>query len=335
MIVDSVGERWETFSRSPFLPGTVIIFVAALAAGMFAGAYTYAMADPTPHDIPIAVTGAPTSEATHVAFVEGMDSATGASLRLENYDSYAQAREAVDQQRVFAILQLRPDGPELDVSSASGATVAQLLAQVTPAVSASVGAHLTVRDINPLQPGDPHGLAIFHITLATVVVGFVGATQLTVHAAGLGPGQTLAFTAGYAVLGGLAIIAVVDWVLGTLRLPLPESWLILSLTMFTCGVVFHMFTSLIGRWAIAPTWVLLVMLGNASSGGAVAWPLLPSLFAAVGQWLPPGAAVNAQHTAIYFGGNQHAFPFIVLIVWAAVCSAVFVFRRHRMQAQRG
>ena len=334
MIVDSARERWETFTRSPFLPGTVIIFVAALAAGLFAGAYTYAMADPTPHDIPIAVTGAPTSEATHVAFVEGMDRATGASLRLQQYDSYAQAREAVAEQQVFAILQLQPDGPELDVSSASGATVAQLLAQVTPAVSASVGAHLTVRDINPLQPGDPHGLAIFYITLASVVVGFVGAIQLSVHAP-LGTGQLLAFTAGYALLGGLAIIAVVDWVLGTLRLPLAESWLILSLTMFTCGAVFHMFNSLIGRWALAPTWVLLVMLGNASSGGAVAWPLLPSVFAAVGQWLPPGAAVNAQHTAIYFSRNQHAFPFVVLVVWAAMCCAVFVFRRRRAQAQRG
>lgn len=335
MTFDSVKGRWESFSRSPFLPATVIVLVAAVAAGMFAGAYTYAMANPTPHDIPIAVTGDPTSEARHIAFVEGMDRATHASLRLHHYDSYAQAREAVDQQREFAILQLRPDGPELDVSSASGATVAALLAQVAPEVSKSVGVTLTVRDIHPLQPGDPHGLAIFYITLASVVVGFVGAIQLSVHAKALRPGQMLGFTAGYAVLGGFSIIAVVDWGLGALRLPLAESWLILSLTMFTCGVLFHMFSTLFGRWAIAPTWILLVMLGNASSGGAVSWPLLPSPLAVVGQWLPPGAAVNALHTAIYFSRYQYAFPFLVLLGWAAVCSAVFAFRQRRAQAQRG
>jgi hypothetical protein len=129
------------------------------------------------------------------------------------------------------------------------------------------------------------------------------------------------------VLGGLTIIAAVEWVLGALRLPLAESWLILSLTMFTCGAVFHMFNSLFGRWALAPTWILLVMLGNPSSGGAVSWPPLPSLLSKVGRWLPPGAAVNAQHTAIYFGQNQNAFPFVVLLVWAAVACAVFGFRR--------
>ena len=112
-----------------------------------------------------------------------------------------------------------------------------------------------------------------------MVVGFVGATQLSVNATDLRFGQTLGFTAGYAALGGLTIIAAVEWGLGALRLPLAESWLILSLTMFTCGAVFHMFNSLFGRWALAPTWILLVMLGNPSSGGAVSWPLLPSLLA--------------------------------------------------------
>ena len=46
-----------------------------------------------------------------------------------------QAREAVDQQREFAILQLPAGSPELDVSSASGSSVAQLLTQVAPLVA--------------------------------------------------------------------------------------------------------------------------------------------------------------------------------------------------------
>jgi hypothetical protein len=36
---------------------------------------------------------------------------------------------------------------------------------------------------------------------------------------------------------------------------------------------------LIGRRAIVPTWLLFVVLGNSSSGGAVAPPLLPAPFA--------------------------------------------------------
>jgi hypothetical protein len=70
-------------------------------------------------------------------------------------------------------LQLHSGAAELDLSSASGATVAEVLAQVSPQAAQSIGHTVTVRDINPLQPGDPRGLANFYITLATVIVGFV------------------------------------------------------------------------------------------------------------------------------------------------------------------
>lgn len=68
---------------------------------------------------------------------------------------------------------------------------------------------------------------------------------------------------------------------------------------------------------------------NPSSGGAVSWPLLPSLLGSIGRWLPPGASVNAQHTAVYFGEHQHLFPFAVLALWAAVSCTVFWIWRHR------
>ncbi|MEU3185586.1 ABC transporter permease [Streptomyces sp. NPDC006923] len=325
----TVLERRRAFVESRFYPAAVIVFIVSVAAGLFAGSYTYAMANPTPRDIPTAVVGAPKSEARRAEFVEGMERALGASLRLRQYPDYARARQAVEEQQVFAILRDHRGRPELDVSSASGASVAELLAQEAPLVSRKVGRPVLVRDIKPLQHGDPRGLAIFYISLASVVVGFVGAAQLSVHAKELHPAERIAFTVAYALLGGFAIAAVTDWGLGALRLPFLESWLILALTMFTSGMVFSMFNTLIGRWALLPTWGLMVLLGNPSSGGAVSWPLLPSLLGTIGRWLPPGAAVNAQHTAVYFGGHQHAFPFAVLAVWAAVSSAVFWFWRRR------
>ncbi|MDI5964445.1 ABC transporter permease [Streptantibioticus silvisoli] len=331
----TLRSAWHSFTGSPYFPATVIVFIVAVAAGLFAGSYTYAMANPTPRHIPTAVTGAPASQLKRAAFVAGMERALGASLDLEPFTTYARAHEAVEEQRVFAILQQHGGRPELDVSSASGASVAELLTQAAPAVGARIGAPAVVRDINPVQKGDPRGLAIFYISLASVVVGFVGSTQLAVNAKALPPGRRIAFTAAYALLGGFAIAAVVDWGLGALRLPFAESWLILAMTMFTSGMVFAMFSVLIGRWALLPTWGLMVLLGNPSSGGAVSWPLLPSLLGAIGRWLPPGAAVNAQHTAVYFGGHQHAFPFLVLAAWAVVASTVFWLRRDRATAKDG
>ncbi|MBB5933786.1 ABC transporter permease [Streptomyces zagrosensis] len=362
------SSRWAAFKGTPFFPATVLVVILAAAAGLFAGSYTYVMANPTPHHVPTAVVGASDSPRGK-AFVRGMEQALDASLELREYDTYEEAKRAVDEQRVFAVLNVhRPtagapgtadpagtvegrgpdtagdrgsdagrereseaagDRVELDISGASGASVAEVFATAGPRVGERVDIPVTVRDLNPLQKGDPRGLAIFYISLAAVIIGFVGAIQLSVHARSLNPAERIAFTAAYALLGGFAIAALVDWFLGALNLPFVESWLILALTLFTSGMVFTMFNTLFGRWAMLPTWGLMVLLGNPSSGGAVSWPLLPSVLGHIGRWLPPGASVNAQHTAVYFGNYQHAFPFLVLAGWAIVASAVFWIWRHR------
>lgn len=306
----------------------MLVFILAAAAGLFAGSYTYAMADPTPRHIPTAVAG-PGDSPQRQAFVAGLEQELNAALRPTEYPSYAAARAAVEDQREFAVLRVRGQGVELEVAGASGASLAQLLADAGEKAGKATGVDVQIRDIKPLQDGDPRGLALFYISLASVIVGFVGAIQLSVNASSLNPAERIAFTVLYAALGGFAIAAVVDWWLGALRLPFIESWGILSLTMFASGMVFSMFNALMGRWAMIPTWGLMVLLGNPSSGGAVSWPLLPSALGHIGRWLPPGAAVNAQHTAVYFGGHQHVFPFLVLAGWAALSCTVFWIWRHR------
>ncbi|MFJ5532948.1 ABC transporter permease [Streptomyces sp. NPDC093261] len=322
--------RWAAFRESPFLPATVLVLIVAAVAGLFAGSYTYAMANPTPHSIPTAAVGA-WDQGQGRRFLAGMEKMLATSLKLHPYDSYGAAREAMDDQRVFAVVDVPSAGNALtlDVSSASGASVAQVLAETAVHVGKATGVRVTVRDVKPLQRGDPRGLAIFYISIAAVIIGFVGAIQLNVHAGALNPPERIAFILAYALLGGFAIAAVVDWLLGALKLPFLESWSILALTMFVSGTVFTMFNTLCGRWAMLPTWGLMVVLGNPSSGGAVSWPLLPSPLGAIGRWLPPGASVNAQHNAVYFAGHQHAFPFLVLAGWAVLSCTVFYVWRHR------
>ncbi|WP_433430555.1 ABC transporter permease [Nonomuraea sp. CA-141351] len=324
-----MGDWWAGFKQSPYFPASVLVVILSAGAGLFAGSYTYAMASPTPHHLPVAVVGVTAETVRGKAFVEGLEKSLEASLVLRFYPTYAEARQAIEEQRVFAVFVVRGADVNMDVSSASGASVAQLLTEEAPRVAARVGVRLTVRDVKPLQRADPRGLAIFYITLAAVIIGFTGAAQLSANAADLNAGERIAFTAVYAALGAFAIVAIVDWLLGALDLPVPESWLILALTTFTTGMVFTMFNTFLGRWAMLPTWGLMVLLGNPSSGGAVSWPLLPSPLGAIGRWLPPGASVNAQHTAVYFRGHQSLMPFLVLAGWALVSCVVFLIWRQR------
>ncbi|MEV0786590.1 ABC transporter permease [Streptomyces sp. NPDC050423] len=327
------GQRWAAYKKSPYLPATVIMLILAAAAGLFAGSYTYAMANPTPHRIPTAVVSRPDT-ARGMEFVAAMDEALDASLVIHVFATPAEAREALEEQQVFAIVRAGSRGVSLDVAGASGAAVAQVLAQSAVKVGHTLGVPVSVTDVKPLHKGDPRGLALFYISLAAVIIGFVGSIQLNVHASGLRPLERIAFTIAYALLGGFCIAAVVDWLLGAVDLPFFESWLILALTMFTTGMVFLMFNTLLGRWAMIPTWGLLVLLGNPSSGGAVSWPLLPSVLGHIGRWLPPGASVNAQHTAVYYQGHQRIFPFLVLAGWALVSGTVFWVGTHRKQGGR-
>ncbi|MBF6124490.1 membrane protein [Nocardia brasiliensis] len=324
----TASEWWAMVRASPFLPAIVLVLLVGAAAGLFAGSYTYALANPTPRYIPIAVVGSQ-QDAPMREFLAELQRAVDDSLDPHSYATVAAARWDVEEQQVFGVVTTRPGGLALEVSGASGQSVAQLLSEAAAGAGAAARVPVDVTDIVPLQRGDPRGLAIFYISLAAVIIGFIGATQFSVHAAALTPAERIGFTAAYSLVGGFAIAAIVDWVLGAVRLPFLASCGILSLTMFTSGMVFTMFNTLVGRWAILPTWGLMVLLGNPSSGGAVSWPLLPSLLGHIGRWLPPGASVNAQHTAVYFRAHQHLFPFLVLAGWAFVACAVFWIWRGR------
>jgi hypothetical protein len=310
----------------------VLVLIVAAAAGLFAGSYTYAMADPTPHNIPAAAVGPLHDQHRARAFVSGMEKALGSSLKLQHFRTYGEAKRAVDDQKIFTILRQNDRGHiEMDLTSASGASVAEVLQQAGPKVGRQVGVRVTVKDLKPLGRGDPRGLTIFYLTLAADIIGFIGAIQLNVNVPGLTRWARIATVGAYALLGGFVIAAMVGWLLKAVHLPFVHSWLILSLTMFTSGMVFLMFNTLFGRWAMIPTWFVMVLLGNPSSGGAVSWPLLPSALGAVGRWLPPGASVNAQHAAVYFPDNQHVLPYVVLAVWALGGVAVFLTLDERMR----
>ncbi|NEB93509.1 ABC transporter permease [Streptomyces bauhiniae] len=329
----TLKERGRGFRASRFFPASVVVAIIAVAAGLFAGSYTYSMANPTPRDVPVALVNPDIHATLAGAFIKGMDQALDSSLRPRIFRSYGAARDSVEQQKSFAIISpLAGNRVLLDTSSASGASVAEVLETAAPRVGAQLGAEVTVRDLKPLGRGDPRGLAIFYISLAAVVLGFVGATQLGVHASDLRPPERIVVTAVLALLGGFAIQAVVGWWLRAARLPFPQSWAILALTMFASGLVYTMFKTLFGsRWAMIPTWGLMIILGNPSSGGAVSWPLLPQPLGAIGRWLPPGASVNAQHNAVYFSGHQMVMPYLVLSGWAVVSGAVFWIYRDRYE----
>ena len=209
------------------------------------------------------------------------------------------------------------------MASAAGASVARVLER------RRVDPRVRVVDTHPLAPTDPNGLDIFYRMLVATVLGFLTVFQVRANAGGC-RAPLDGVRAGPRARGVTGADARRGPLLHRLALPVPESWGILALQLVAVAAFASLMAVLLGRWAILPTWLFFVVLGNSSSGGAVAPPLLPAPFAFVSQWLPSGATVTALRDAVYFRDHQHGRPVAVLAVWAtALFAAMIVVSRLR------
>jgi hypothetical protein len=306
----------------------VLIAVLAIAMGsLFVTSYTLALGDPVPHRIDAALVGDPAQQA---GTVDAVQKVADDSLVFHRYASLPAARHAIDEQDVYAALDLTSNRPTLYVASAAGASVARVLEGVS-----STDPAVRVVDTHPLPPADPNGLDIFYLMLVTTIIGFFTVFQVRTNAGGLSLRRWTALVVALAVAAPLVLTVVDGLLLHRLELPLLESWSILTLDLLAVASFTSLMAVLIGRWAVLPTWLFFVVLGNSSSGGAVAPPLLPRPFAFVSQWLPSGATVTALREAVYFPSYQHARPIAVLATWTTVLFVAMVMVSHRLGKSPG
>jgi hypothetical protein len=195
---------------------------------------------------------------------------------------------------------------------------------------------LPIVDLHPLPPSDPAGLATFYLVIAATLLGFVTMFQLRANVKTLTLRRWLLCVAVLTVVGGAALSSVAGPLLNAVQAPFPELWLLVSLQIAVASLFNSAMLVLMHRWAIIPTWLMFILLGNTSSGGAVSASLLPQPFAFLNHALPSGATVSAIHLASYFPHNQRLLPFVVLAGWlVATLTALVVFSRvlHRSPAE--
>jgi hypothetical protein len=312
---------------SPVGRAAVICFLAIVMGALFVTSYTLALGDPVPHHIDAGLVGDP---AGHAGTVGAVQRVARGSLDFHRYASVPDARHAIDEQNIYAALDLTSNRPTLYVASAAGASVARVLEQIS-----AVDPAVRVVDIHPLGPADPSGVDTFYLMLVTTIIGFITVFQLRANAGGLSLRRWMVIVVALAVAAPFVFTLVDGPLLHRLDLPVLESWGILALQLLAVASFASLMLVLIGRWAIVPTWLFFVVLGNSACGGAVAPPLLPAPFAFVSQWLPSGATVTALRNAVYFSACQHAQPIAVLATWATAFFAAMLLVSHRLSRSPG
>lgn len=306
---------------TPHTPwGRVAAFGAALAAvlAVVALAFLWPSVTAEPRDLPVAVAGPPAATGPFAQGIE--DQAPGVFDVVAATDRDA-AVELIETREVYGAVVLGPQ-PEVLTASAASPMVAQQLATLAPTLQARLAAAtgeavtVTVTDVVPLGAGDPRGIVLGAATFPLVLGGMVGGIGIALAVVGVR--RRVAAVVGYAVLGGLAITAVLHSWWGVLG---GSSWVsagVVALTILAIASVVVGCTSLVGRRGLAVGPVLFLLVANPIAAAAMPWQTLPAPWGAVGQWMPPGAAATLLRDTSYFPAADTASLWLTLAAWAAL-----------------
>jgi hypothetical protein len=103
-----------------------------------------------------------------------------------------------------------------------------------------------------------------------------------------------------------------------------------GLTLLAAAAAFT--TKLLGTYlgpvGVPVATLLLLTVGNSTSGATIGPDLLPFAARAVSALLPPGAAVRAVTDLSYFHGAQAVQPLATLALWALIAAVLVSLRPH-------
>ncbi|MEZ0362781.1 hypothetical protein ACAG26_03640 [Mycobacterium sp. pUA109] len=293
----------------PWLKPLAAVGGTAMLLAILVIAFALPASKSGPHDVPIGVVGAPAQIVAFEKAAQGFD--------VHIYASESDAQAAITDREIYGALML--DSPsDVNVLYATAAS---------PAVAAmvqSVGQHLAdathrtahLTDLRAFPDRDPKGTGLAAGALPLALGGWMGAMIIMLLVPS--PRGRILSALGVAVVGGLTIVTILRFVIGTFD---TNFWLISVAGMFgiaaTCFTVLGL-RELLGGAGLGVAAVLLVLLGNPLSGLASAPEMLPRPWGRLGQLLPPGATGALMRDVGFFDGHGATRPLIVLACYLIV-----------------
>jgi hypothetical protein len=300
-------------------PGPVAAFVQPLGIGLlialaFLLTYLTALHKPQPHHLPVGVIAPPEVVAQ---LQRSISAQPGDAVALRPAADAAAARQQVERGQLVAAYLPGQDG-RLLVAGAQGTAVTQTVTGIFTHAAAAQGqgARLQIDDVVPLSAEDPRGFSGFYVVFGVTLAGFIFGQTSHTYSRRLPLGRRLIQALGFAVLAGLAGGLIAGPLLGVLPGPLLALAGILVLLALATALATMSLTALLGDPGIVLATLLLVILGNATSGGVVAASFLPSGFRQLSPALAPGAATQALGRVDYFDAGAALGPVAVLVAWA-------------------
>jgi len=311
--------HWAQHGRALLTSRSALLVLGVLAIQLgFIYSYVGAFHKPTPHEVPVAVV-APSTVARRVA--TELDRLPGRPVHPEVVANEAAARRMIGDEQLDGAVVVAPRSEHWLVAGADGGALSDAVTQVAQAFGDESHQAVEVTDIVPSNAGDARGLSAFYLVVGWSVGGYLIASLLAVTIGARPAGRRRAL----ARLSALTLYSVLSGIGGALIVgsvgAMPGHFVALSelgaLTVFAVGAFSIGLEAYGGVFGIGFVIVLMVVLGNPSSGGAYPLPLLPTFWRVIGPWLPPGAGTTAVRTLVYFPAAGVLHQLLVLAGYAA------------------
>ncbi|MFF0290643.1 hypothetical protein [Streptomyces sp. NPDC005262] len=313
-------------SRPPLRTLLQPAVIALVLVSAFISCYVGLQRDPKPHQLPVAVVGSTLAHKMELSLRDSVDVHPAVSA--------AAARQAVERHDVVAALSSHGAGQlSLEVAGANGLSTTGAVKSVVSAYAAGSGQQVTTTDVVPLAPFDGRGLAGFYVSFGVTLAGFVLAQNA------LGLANVLHLRHRFWLLTGVSVAvgAVAAIIAGPVLNAVPAPFFPLAATLALLAAAAAFTTKLLGTYlgpiGVPVATLLLLTIGNSTSGATISSDLLPAAARAVSALLPPGAAVRAVSDLSYFDGAHAGAPLLTLALWA-VLSAVLVGVKSRLRPTR-
>ncbi|HYU62864.1 MAG TPA: hypothetical protein VEN12_03715 [Verrucomicrobiae bacterium] len=287
------------------IAGGLVVLVTLL------GLIGTAIRDPRPHEIPVGVTGPAALQIT-----DTFNTKAPGTFAFTIYDSEDQARGGLDSRDVDAVLVVGAGAPRLIVAGAAGDAISGLTTAIFTAGFAAQGGQLTVEVTHRFAGGDPHGLVLFFLVLATIISTFVSQVLLFVRARAARLWSWIGVASGWAIVAGLAGVGSAAWIVGGYDTTSAAAMAgLIALTALATGAVTGGLSRLLGAPGLGLAGLVVVLLDLISSGGPAGPQFLPDAYRWLSPWMPAGDLFRSMSGVLYFDGNGVATPVLALVAW--------------------
>lgn len=325
--IDPARARKEQIGR------IVAMFVMPfIMVGMMITGYLVAMHAPSPHNVPIAVTGT-SQQAEHFArALEGADP-DAVDVRIVATDE--QARDLVFDRDVAGAVSLSDTGTAtVYTAGAAGASQSSTVTGLLAPQVIGQGLDLVAEDLAPLPDHDTAGLAAMFMATGLMLAGYMPwSITLSNSPELLRKRRAFPLLAGWSALIAALVWFVADPVLGAIEghtaAVLGISWL----AVFAVGSVQLFLTRIFGPMAVIVGMLFIMVLGVPASNMGMSIHTLPSLYVKLHAFLPTPATGEALRSVLYFDGVGLGSHVLVLVIGAILAvAAIFgvdAFKRKR------